>query len=463
MVGIVERMFDSQTAGVGLWPGERPEDFDREDHLAWSITCRELADGWVEDDRHLLPDGLEDFLPGPYLAAVVSSVDLARLNGHDAVRVMKARARLSSHHEAAKLEAISEVAFAPPSDVDSVVLRSSEQVGYAAAEVAAALSLTRRSSERQLDFAVCLTRRLSRVWELFSRGELDLGKVRVFDDHLSHLPEDTIDMVLDQILDGAASLTTGQLGWRLGKLVKTADPDGSKSSYEQGLSERNVTTTGNPDHTASLGINSASPERVAAARRFIEKLARRVNTGGDSRTLDQIRNDIALDLLTGKCVHGVTTGGRADIRITAETLIGVSTEPGELAGFGSVIAEIAEKTVYENVDGEWTFTVTDNGQPVATGTLARRPTASQQRHLQALYPTCVFPGCRQPAYDCDLDHRKPFSQGGPTHNDNLGPLCRHHHMVRHHAPWQLLKLPNGDHQWTSPLGHTYTRKRAPPD
>lgn len=453
-------MFDHMDSVVGLLPGERPE---VEDQLAYEITGRELADGWVEPDRHVLPDGLEELPPGPFLAGIVSSVDPSCLNGHDVVRLMTARARLSSHHEAGKYEAITEIAFSPPSDAGSGVLRSSEQVDYAAVEVAAALVLTRRSSERQVGFALSLTGTLSRVWELFSRGELDLRKVRVFDEHLSHLPEDVIDTVLDQILDDAPSLTTGQLGSRLGRMVKTADPDGSKSSYEQGLSERKVVATANPDHTANLGLYSASPERVAAARRFIEKLARRVKASGDPRTLDQIRNDVSLDLLGGKCVHGVSSGGRADITITAETLIGLSTEPGELSGFGPVIAEIAEKTVFENIDGTWTFTVTDQGRPVATGTLARRPTVSQQRQIQATYPTCVFPGCRFKAYDCDLDHRRPHAAGGATHNDNLGPLCRHHHMTRHHGHWTYQRLDNGDHQWTSPLGHTYIRRRGPPD
>ncbi|MFP4555056.1 MAG: DUF222 domain-containing protein, partial [Actinomycetota bacterium] len=386
-------MFDTEVASVGLPAGEADVtsgwcDADVDD-FAYLHAVDEWNAGWLEPDRHVLPDGLESIPPGPFLAAIVSSVDPNRLNGHDVVRLMQARARLSSHHEAHKYEAISEIAFSPPSDADAGVLRSSEQVDYAAVEVAAALSLTRRSSERQVDFAVALTGTLRRVWELFSRGELDPARVRVFDDHLSHLPEETIDMVLDQILDDAPELTTGQLGHRLGRLVKTADPDGSRASYEQGLSERKVVASGNPDHTANLGINSASPERVAAARRFVEKLARRIKASGDPRTLDQIRNDVALDLLRGKCVHGVFSGGRADITITAETLVGLSTEPGELAGFGSVIAEIAKKTVFENVDGTWTFTVTDQGKPVATGTLSRRPSASQQRQVRAAYPTCV--------------------------------------------------------------------------
>lgn len=459
-------MFDHIESVIGLWPGERPDEVgDDSVDLAYEITCRGLADGWAEDDRQVLPETLEEMHPGPFLAAVVSSVDPARLNGHDLVRLMKARTRLSSHHEAGKLEAVSEVAFVPPSDADSGVSRSSEQVEYAALEIAAALVLTRRSSESQLDLAVSLMGQLRRVWEAFSRGDLDLPRVRVFDQQLGHLPEETVESVLDQILEEAGSLTTGQLRARLSKLVLEADPDGAKSSYEDGLRDRKVAVTSNPDHTANYQIFSGAPEDVTAARDYVERLARSLKTKNEPRTLDQLRNDVSLDLLQGKHpdLKGVWRGGgRTNITVAAETLAGLSDAPGELEGYGSVFAEIARKTVMENVDGEWVFTVTDNGRPVATGTLSRRPTRSQQRQIRASYPTCVFPGCRQPSFECDLDHRRPASQGGATHSDNLGPLCRHHHMGRHHGFWRYRRLSDGDHEWRSPLGHTYLRKRGPP-
>ena len=67
-----------------------------------------------------------------------------------------------------------------------------------------------------------------------------------------------------------------------------------------------------------------------------------------------------------------------------------------------------------------------------------------------------------PAVDCDLDHRQPWAHGGPTTIDNLAPLCRHHHQIRHHSGWTHRPLPNGDHIWTSRLGHTYTTSGLPP-
>ncbi|HEY6634632.1 MAG TPA: hypothetical protein VI141_03365, partial [Acidimicrobiia bacterium] len=181
-------MFDHAESVIGLLPGERPQDFQAEEDLAFLMTQLELADGWVDDERQLLPDDLVDLSPGPLLALIVSSVDPSCLNGYDLVRLMRARARLSSHHEASKYVAMAEIAFAPPSGPESDVSRSSQQVEYAALEVGAALSLTRRSSEDQLSRAVSLTGRLRRVLEVFTAGDLDLSRVRVFDDTLGHLP-----------------------------------------------------------------------------------------------------------------------------------------------------------------------------------------------------------------------------------------------------------------------------------
>jgi hypothetical protein len=254
----------------------------------------------------------------------------------------------------------------------------------------------------------------------------------------------------------------------LAGLVLEADPDGSKSSFEEGLADRKVSVYPNPDHTANFGVYSAHPQEVVEARAHVEKIARSLKTSDESRTLDQLRVDVALDLLRGRCAcedprYRVGDNGGASITVPAATLAELSDEPGEFGGYGPVFAEIARKTVMEKVDGEWRFVVTDNGRPVATGTLARRPTASQQRQVRAEYPKCVMVGCRNDAWECDLDHRRPAACGGPTHNDNLGPLCRHHHMTRHHGGWKLQRLDNGDHQWTSPLGHTYLQKRGPPD
>ena len=68
--------------------------------------------------------------------------------------------------------------------------------------------------------------------------------------------------------------------------------------------------------------------------------------------------------------------------------------------------------------------------------------------------TCRFPGCRQPAHRCDLDHVIPWP-AGPTSADNLAALCRHHHRLKHQTSWTVRAGPGAELEWTSPTGHRY--------
>jgi hypothetical protein len=180
--------------------------------------------------------------------------------------------------------------------------------------------------------------------------------------------------------------------------------------------------------------------------------------------MDQLRADILLDLLEGTQTEGSGRRGVVDIHVDLQTLAGLAETPGELAGFGPVIADIARQVTERQQGSEWRWTVTDpvTGQPIDQGITRRRPTAGQRRQIQTRNPTCVFPGCRMPATACDLDHRIPWAEGGPTRTDHLVPLCRHDHRIRHQAGWKHQPLPNGDHLWTSRLGHQYTASGQPP-
>ncbi|WP_156765353.1 HNH endonuclease signature motif containing protein, partial [Mycobacterium sp. 1245852.3] len=69
--------------------------------------------------------------------------------------------------------------------------------------------------------------------------------------------------------------------------------------------------------------------------------------------------------------------------------------------------------------------------------------------------TCRWPGCDQPAVNCDLDHTIPYADGGPTHASNLKALCRTHHLVKTFWGWQEKQLPDGTLILTSPAGRTH--------
>lgn len=92
-----------------------------------------------------------------------------------------------------------------------------------------------------------------------------------------------------------------------------------------------------------------------------------------------------------------------------------------------------------------------------------RPSTRLTRFLRARDLTCRFPGCDRPAEHCDLDHRHPHGDGGPTHPANLRCLCRKHHLLKTFwtGPdgWTDHQLDDGTIVWTAPTGHHY---RSPP-
>jgi hypothetical protein len=69
--------------------------------------------------------------------------------------------------------------------------------------------------------------------------------------------------------------------------------------------------------------------------------------------------------------------------------------------------------------------------------------------------TCRWPGCDQPAANCDVDHTIPYADGGRTHASNLKCYCRTHHLVKTFWGWQEKQLPDATLILTSPAGRTY--------
>ncbi len=235
--------------------------------------------------------------------------------------------------------------------------------------------------------------------------------------------------------------------------------------YRRTVENRRVYASPSPEGTANLLGLDLPPDRVNAFTRHLDAAARDLRRNGDTRTMDQLRADIFLDILHG--THAPTdqpNGGGVQLNVDLATLAGLDNNPAELAGYGPVIADLARRVATDQRNTQWTYIVTDpaTGDIVHTGTTRRRPTQPQSRRIRAEYPTCIWPGCRMPSVDCDIDHTTPYADGGCSHNHNLAPICRHHHRIRHQGPWNYHRHANGDHQWTSPLGRTYTTNGRSP-
>lgn len=441
----IEHMFDFE-----LFPRESEDEIYR-------LT---VESGEYPESRDSIPEQLDGLLPGPQLGAILSSIDVTRLTGFDVVTVMRAQQRQISYQSARLNRSIVEAAQAI--DPDSVK-RCAIVNEYALEEIQTALTLTRRKATQILDVALALDRALPAVRQAMESGAIDERKAAAIVDSTTHLNPDTAQHVADKILPIAPNLTTGQIKARLGKLCIQADPEQARTLFEKSLAERRAVAEPNPEGTAALIISQCSPADVYAARDHINILARRLKTDDEARNIDQLRADVALGLLTGRIESATNVRGSVTMTVDLTTLAELDENPGDLAGFQPIIAEVARKVASEQTRGSWTAVVTDpeTGEPLHTVAVRRRPTTAQQRRITALHPTCVFPGCRMPALNCDLDHCIDYARGGPTTVDNHAPLCRRHHRAKHQGRWRYRKRGRIGVEWRSPLGHTYRTGRPP--
>jgi hypothetical protein len=94
-------------------------------------------------------------------------------------------------------------------------------------------------------------------------------------------------------------------------------------------------------------------------------------------------------------------------------------------------------------------------------TAAYRPTTLLREFVEARDQTCRQPTCGQPARHADLDHTRPWDQGGPTCWCNLGPRCRTHHQIKQLPGWALTQSEPGVFHLTTPARRTYVTRPDP--
>ncbi|WP_448061518.1 DUF222 domain-containing protein [Cellulomonas hominis] len=155
--------------------------------------------------------------------------------------------------------------------------------------------------------------------------------------------------------------------------------------------------------------------------------------------------------------------------------------PGRLAGYGPVPPAITERLV---VGASSSLVLADRttgvllpdtpgvgaafgahagsrgGTTTDVASHSYRPSARLAAYVVARDDIGRFPGCRVPAWRCDLDHIVPFDDRHPaveqTTAGNLQPLCRFHHRLKTYGGWRVERDPlTAATTWTSPTGQVY--------
>jgi hypothetical protein len=564
---------------------------------AYQSVIKSLFDTWVRHAVGLLRGspgvdtiehmsesgvGVDGVAPGADLAAALAGLDLSQLPSEELEAAAAACARQVAHYQALLWSAVHELGRTPAACPPGQVRREAGYGKYAAEQVAWPLRWTLPYARRELDLAHDMIHKLPAVHTAVRQGQLDRPRAMLFHRLLTALGAAVATDLAERLLaGGAATLDYVALQHKVDYQIRKHRPDKAAADYRNGLAERRVWHTLNPDGTASLGGTNLPADLAAAAYRHCDILARTARASGDTRTLNQLRADILLHLAAGlaitlqhtttnphphntanpadrdsagrdaagrdpadrdaagDCPGGSTSNEPApaaathaaaaaepagpepaavepagpeppgdgapigsmvlgecptevlwpaeplpepddepdedpngggprlvisrprravvDIQVKLSTLMGLNQDPALLIGWGPVIADIARRVAFdEKINPIWRFSVTDeHGQLLHHGHTNRRPSTTEQAFVRARDRTCRAPYCHRPATGCDLDHRQPWTDGGPSHRGNLTVLCRRHHVMKHELGYRLEHITGGQHKWTKPNGRQY--------
>jgi hypothetical protein len=457
--------------------------------------------------------GAHDLLrPGPDLAwlAAATDADRAELGESALIGVLCAWRRLTSWAQAGQAATL--ITLAARRDAQARELGRPSLVEHVSDEIAAALRLTSRSAGLLLDTAGGLER-LPSVQAALKGGELDWAKACLFVDLLAGLSDDDAREIAAALLGRAGGMTTGQLRAALTRAVLAHDPQAAERRREAARAETGVHAWTESSGNAGLAGRELATADVIHADVRLSMFARWLRRRGATGTMDQLRAAVYIALLTGRAVESLLPPGPGDLAAEPDTgepqltgtinltmpisaWLGITGNPGEVAGHGPVDAETCRRLVAAmDPATQWCLTVTnqadqaiahacaprsefrpcpDHARLAWAASLATRlqyfeaapcsharesagytPSRKLRHLIEIRQRRCAAPGCRRAAVRCDLDHTVPFDKGGRTCECNLAPLCRRHHRAKQTPGWHLEQRRPGEMTWRLPSGRVY--------
>lgn len=334
-----------------------------------------------------------------------------------------------------------------------------------AAEVSAALEISPGLAGSYLSYARALRDRLPKVGGLLQTGIVSYWMFRTIV-YRTDLIEDpavlaAVDTTLAARIPRWPGLSQARLAGHIDKIVARADRDALRQRREF-HADREIVISDLTDGLAEINGRLVGTDAHALDAR-LDALTATV-CENDPRTRAQRRADALGALAAGaeklSCRCGNTDCPAAGVPGTAPVLIHVIAEqasldatsdtPGSLIGADTLIPPELLRELAETAR-QRPLTHPGDTPPEAGYT----PSRALADFVRCRDLTCRFPGCDEPAANCDIDHTVPHSQGGPTHASNLSCKCRKHHLIKTFLGWRDQQLPDGTLIWTAPTGHIY--------
>ncbi|WP_314501732.1 DUF222 domain-containing protein [uncultured Microbacterium sp.] len=335
-------------------------------------------------------------------------------------------------------------------------------------ELAAAMRISEHSAETLIVLAEALVHRYPQALSALQEAAITEQHAEILAGGLDELEPDLRGTVFERALELAAQQPVGQFRRSLRSLIAEARVVTLAQRHEAALQHRRIHVEPAADGMGWTHVYGPLVEAHAAFGRVTAIAKVIAGQDGETRTLDQIRADVAADLL----IEGTTAahpsearGIRANVVVTVpaialleqddESL--VSQGPAAVEGLGPIPVGRARELC--GGDATWMRVLThpETGIVLSVGRTQYTPPAALRRLVKWRADRCIAPGCGVPASRCEVDHTVAWEHGGETGLENLAPICRGHHKVKHHGGWRLRQLPGtgGAVEWTSPAGRTY--------
>ena len=254
---------------------------------------------------------------GPEDVAGASRLPGLAACGDDAlIGIIRGWRKIASLAAGCEMAAVAELADRRYAQAKAAGEWDSSAIDGAADEVAAALTLTGRSAQLLLDRAAALAE-LPATAAALRAGRIDMPKALVILTGLAGQDPELARAIEAQLIDRAPAQTTGQLRAALNRALIAADPKAAERRRQD--EEKQARIERAPEFggvTASLtGRYLPVPETVAAWN-HVTAVARQLRDAGAEGTLDQLRVQVYLALLSGQAALPAEQAGPGEAEST---------------------------------------------------------------------------------------------------------------------------------------------------
>lgn len=282
--------------------------------------------------------------------------------------------------------------------------------------------------------------------EAWQKGEITASHLDVILKIRNPRTEDALQRDEEMLVHQARTLRFEDFVTSSGYWEQLADPDGTEEAAEAQRARRDFYLTPTPGgmYLGKMTLDPISGEifynqwhRIETELFDEDWKEARARLGFDpksddlSRTPGQRRVDALQELATRAGTapeHGRRPSPLFCVLIDSETFCGRTCElaQGMAITPGSLVPWLDradfERAVFEAPDR------------VQVSETARFFTGATRRAIEIRDRRCTHPYCDRPAADCEADHIQPFSEGGPTTQENGRMLCRYHNRLRNQRP-----------------------------